>query len=136
MPTPEDIQANAEYFRLADEFVVAPGGANKNNFAKVDLIVSLAKSVGADAVWPGWGHASENPALPNALDAAGIIFMVSSFGRTCRHVFESFSLRPSILEASLTHCALPHDWCRLHRQPANPGLTPGTLLGGAQGALQ
>lgn len=83
MPTPEDIQANAEYFRLADEYVVAPGGSNKNNFAKVDLIVSIAKSVGADAVWPGWGHASENPALPNALDAAGIIFMVRRGSSPC-----------------------------------------------------
>eukprot|EP00241_Pyramimonas_parkeae_P000426 CAMPEP_0114243832 /NCGR_PEP_ID=MMETSP0058-20121206/11005_1 /TAXON_ID=36894 /ORGANISM="Pyramimonas parkeae, CCMP726" /LENGTH=2093 /DNA_ID=CAMNT_0001356709 /DNA_START=141 /DNA_END=6422 /DNA_ORIENTATION=+ len=75
MPTPEDIQANAEYFRIADEFKVVPGGSNKNNFAKVDLIVETAKQVGADAVWPGWGHASENPALPNSLEAAGIVFM-------------------------------------------------------------
>lgn len=28
-----------------------------------------------DAVWPGWGHASENPELPNALGEKGIIFL-------------------------------------------------------------
>lgn len=28
-----------------------------------------------DAVWPGWGHASENPELPDALKAKGIVFL-------------------------------------------------------------
>lgn len=28
-----------------------------------------------DAVWPGWGHASENPELPDALMAKGIVFL-------------------------------------------------------------
>ena len=27
------------------------------------------------AVWPGWGHASENPELPEALSAKGIVFL-------------------------------------------------------------
>lgn len=44
-----------------------PGGANRNNYANVPLIVSLAARVGADAVWPGWGHASEKPELPQSL---------------------------------------------------------------------
>lgn len=30
---------------------------------------------GVDAVWPGWGHASENPQLPTRLAAAGIKFI-------------------------------------------------------------
>jgi hypothetical protein len=43
---------------------------------QVDLIVDVAKRVCADAVWPGWGHASENPALPDALDKHNITFLV------------------------------------------------------------
>lgn len=27
------------------------------------------------AVWPGWGHAYENPELPDALTSKGIIFL-------------------------------------------------------------
>ena len=42
---------------------------------QVDLIVDIAKQVKADAVWPGWGHASEYPSLPNSLEKAGIVFM-------------------------------------------------------------
>ena len=33
----------------------------------MDLIVKVARRCQADAVWPGWGHASENPKLPAAL---------------------------------------------------------------------
>lgn len=30
---------------------------------------------GVDAVWPGWGHASENPKLPTSLASRGIKFI-------------------------------------------------------------
>ena len=58
MATPEDLNANAEFIRFADDFVEVPGGANKNNYANVNLIVDIAEREGVDAVWPGWGHAS------------------------------------------------------------------------------
>ena len=69
MATPEDLKANAEFVRLADSFVEVPAGKNSNNYANVDVIVKIAKEQGVDAVWPGWGHASENPDLPNSLNA-------------------------------------------------------------------
>ncbi|KAM3570261.1 hypothetical protein VYU27_007666 [Nannochloropsis oceanica] len=75
MATPEDLNANAEFIRLADRFVEVPGGSNKNNYANVDLIVQMAQREGVDAVWPGWGHASENPRLPNTLKQLGIKFI-------------------------------------------------------------
>jgi len=75
MATPEDLNANAEFVRLADSFVEVPGGSNKNNYANVDLIVETAIRKGVDGVWPGWGHASENPKLPNALAKNGIQFI-------------------------------------------------------------
>lgn len=42
MATPEDLRANAEYIRLADEFVEVPGGSNNNNYANVVLICDIA----------------------------------------------------------------------------------------------
>lgn len=75
MATPDDLRANAEYIRMADEFVEVPGGSNVNNYANVSLIVSLAKRYSVDAVFAGWGHASENPALPTSLENEGIVFM-------------------------------------------------------------
>lgn len=54
---------------MADECAEVPGGANNNNYANVMLIVDLAERYAVDAVWAGWGHASENPRLPDALAA-------------------------------------------------------------------
>jgi len=45
MTTPEDLRANAEYVRMADQFVEVPGGSNNNNFANVKLIVETAEAV-------------------------------------------------------------------------------------------
>lgn len=67
MATPEDLEANAEYIRMADQYVEVPGGTNNNNYANVDLIVDIAERADVDAVWAGWGHASENPLLPEQL---------------------------------------------------------------------
>ena len=72
MATPEDTQSNAEYIRGADEVILVPGGANNYKYANVPLIVNIAK---CDVVWPGWGHASENPALPRALKENGILWV-------------------------------------------------------------
>ncbi|ONK64464.1 uncharacterized protein A4U43_C07F26320 [Asparagus officinalis] len=75
MATPEDLRINAEHIRIADQFVEVPGGTNNNNYANVQLIVEMAEITRVSAVWPGWGHASENPELPDALSAKGIIFL-------------------------------------------------------------
>ncbi|KAM8865493.1 acetyl-CoA carboxylase 2 isoform 6-T6 [Synchiropus picturatus] len=75
MVTPEDLKANAEYIKMADHYVPVPGGANNNNYANVELIVDIAKRIPVQAVWAGWGHASENPKLPDLLSKAGISFL-------------------------------------------------------------
>ncbi|KAJ3673764.1 hypothetical protein LUZ60_005756 [Juncus effusus] len=75
MATPEDMRINAEHVRIADQFVEVPGGTNNNNYANVQKIVEIAERTQVDAVWPGWGHASENPELPDALGERGIVFL-------------------------------------------------------------
>jgi acetyl-CoA carboxylase/biotin carboxylase 1 len=70
MATPEDLKINAEYIRMADRYIEVPGGTNNNNYANVDLIVDVAERAGVHAVWAGWGHASENPRLPESLAAS------------------------------------------------------------------
>lgn len=69
MATPEDISVSAEHTVMVrvNEMEHVPGGSNANNYANVDLIVEIAEKRQVQAVWAGWGHASENPALPEAL---------------------------------------------------------------------
>ena len=52
---------------MGDVIVDVPGGSNNHNYANVTLIVELARLHGVHAVWAGWGHASENPILPDTL---------------------------------------------------------------------
>jgi len=75
MVTPEDLKANAEYIKMADHYVMAPGGSNNHNYANVELIVEIAKRIPVQAVWAGWGHASENPRLPELLKKNNITFI-------------------------------------------------------------
>jgi acetyl-CoA carboxylase/biotin carboxylase 1 len=75
MATPQDMKANAEFIRLADSFVEVPGGSNANNYANVDVICRIAKEQKVDGVWPGWGHASEKPLLPETCLKLGIKFI-------------------------------------------------------------
>ncbi len=56
-------------------YVQIKGGSNNNNYANVELIVKTAVRCKVQAVWPGWGHASENPALPDALAERGVIWI-------------------------------------------------------------
>lgn len=75
MVTPEDLKANAEYIKMADHYVPVPGGSNNNNYANVELIVDIAVRTQVQAVWAGWGHASENPKLPELLRKESIVFL-------------------------------------------------------------
>ena len=73
MATPEDLRVGAEYIKLANAYEEVPGGKNNRNYANVDVIVDVARRNQCDAVWAGWGHASEFPALPAALASANIV---------------------------------------------------------------
>ena len=51
-------------------------------FSLCTLVINISSSTSqiaertrVSAVWPGWGHASENPELPDALNKKGIIFL-------------------------------------------------------------
>ena len=58
MCTPEDLNVNAEYIRLADQYIQIPGGSSNFNYSNVDLIVDIAERTHAHAVWVGWGFVS------------------------------------------------------------------------------
>ncbi|KAF6175732.1 hypothetical protein GIB67_022734 [Kingdonia uniflora] len=117
MATPEDVRINAEHIRIADQFVEVPGGTNNNNYANVQLIVEMAEITHVDAVWPGWGHASENPELPDALKDKGIIFLgppASSMGALGDKIGSSLIAQAAgvpTLPWSGSHVKIPSDNC-------------------------
>jgi acetyl-CoA carboxylase biotin carboxylase subunit len=65
----------ALHVRVADEaYPIGPAPANES-YLRVDKIVAVAKQAGCDAIHPGYGFLSENPALPEACEKAGIVFI-------------------------------------------------------------
>ncbi|ULT93021.1 hypothetical protein L3Y34_002895 [Caenorhabditis briggsae] len=73
--TEDEMKSASHYLKLADEIVMAPAGSNSKNFANVEVITSLALKSRVDAVYVGWGHASENPELARRLRKNDIIFI-------------------------------------------------------------
>lgn len=50
-------------------------GRASSTYLDVEKVVDCARSAGADALWPGWGFASEKPELVEACEAAGLTFL-------------------------------------------------------------
>lgn len=73
--TDDEMKSASHYLKLADEIIIAPAGKNSANFANVEVITSLALKSRVDAVYVGWGHASENPELARRLRKNNIIFI-------------------------------------------------------------
>ena len=67
---------NSIHLQKADEaYQIGEEGHPVRAYLSVDEIVRVALESGADAVYPGYGFLSENPALPEACAAAGITFV-------------------------------------------------------------
>lgn len=77
-----DPDADAPFVRLADDAIglgpALQSGADGRllpAYCLHDLVVERLVGAGCDAVWPGWGFASEDPEMVDRLDAAGLTFI-------------------------------------------------------------
>src|ERR1022692_828592 len=62
-------------FKADEAYLIGEGKGPVEAYLDVDGIVALAKEKGVDAIHPGYGFLSENPALPRACERAGIAFI-------------------------------------------------------------
>ena len=62
-------------FKADEAYLIGEGKGPVQAYLDVEGIVALAKEHGVDAIHPGYGFLSENPALPRACEAAGITFI-------------------------------------------------------------
>ncbi len=70
-----DADRGALHVRACDEAVHIGASPATDSYLRIDKIIAAAKATGADAIHPGYGFLSENPELPEACQAAGLIFI-------------------------------------------------------------
>jgi len=70
-----DADREALHVRMADEAVHIGSSPAGQSYLLIDKIIAACKATGAQAVHPGYGFLSENPAFPAALEKAGIVFI-------------------------------------------------------------
>ncbi len=67
---------DAPFVRHADQAVELPVKTTPvASYLDHDLLVRTLRSVGADAVWPGWGFVAESPAFVDRLKDIGVRFL-------------------------------------------------------------
>jgi propionyl-CoA carboxylase alpha chain len=67
-----DADARSPHVREADSAVRLPGVSAAGTYLRGDLIIAAARATGADAIHPGYGFLSENPAFARDVVAQGL----------------------------------------------------------------
>ena len=70
-----DADAGAPHVRVANYAVRIGPAPAVESYLNIAAVIDAARRTGADALHPGYGFLSENPALARACDAAGIRFV-------------------------------------------------------------
>ncbi len=70
-----DADREAPFVRFADKAYRIGKAASSESYLRMDTIVEVALSAGADAIHPGYGFLSENAEFAEKVEAAGLIFI-------------------------------------------------------------
>jgi acetyl-CoA carboxylase biotin carboxylase subunit len=95
-----DADRQALHVRMADEAVYIGGSEAKDSYLNIAAILQAAHQSGADAVHPGYGVLSEQPALCELLEEEGIAW-VGPRPETLRAVGDKGSARQVAIDAGV-----------------------------------
>ncbi|MCV6597748.1 MAG: pyruvate carboxylase, partial [Mangrovicoccus sp.] len=96
----EEDKLGLHRFKADEAYKIGEGLGPVAAYLSIDEIIRVAKASGADAIHPGYGLLSENPALVDACDAAGITF-IGPRAETMRALGDKASARRVAIEAGV-----------------------------------
>jgi 3-methylcrotonyl-CoA carboxylase alpha subunit len=70
-----EADAAARHVKLADEAHLIGPAPSRDSYLNIEAIIAAARKSGAEAIHPGYGFLSENPAFADACRAAGLVFV-------------------------------------------------------------
>ena len=70
-----DADRQALHVAMADQAYRLGGNTPSESYLRQDLIVEIARHAGVDAIHPGYGFLSENPAFSDLVSSHGIVFI-------------------------------------------------------------
>src|SRR5262245_65177536 len=72
---PKEDALSLHRFKADEAYQIGEGKGPVQAYLDIDGVLALARDKGLDAIHPGYGFLSENPALARACEAAGIAFI-------------------------------------------------------------
>ena len=103
-----DADTDAPHVREADDAVGLGAAPATESYLNIPKVIDAARRTGADAVHPGYGFLSENPAFAEACEAAGIVF-IGPPAQVLRQMGSKTGTRTTVAKAGV---------------PVVPGVTP------------
>lgn len=134
-----EADARALHVRLADEAVAIGPPPALRSYLNIPRLIQAAVDTGCDAVHPGYGFLSENPAFAQACEAAGITFVGPS-SATLRLLGDKIAARElaaragvPVVPGSTRPLASVEEACELARRIGYPVLLKALAGGGGRG---
>ncbi len=130
---------NARHVEMADEAVLIGPSPSAQSYLKIERIVQACRDTGAEAVHPGYGFLSENPAFCAALEKAGIVFIgpkthaIEAMGDKIASKKLALAAKVSTIPGHNSPIASPDEAVEIARKVGYPVMIKASAGGGGKG---
>ena len=134
-----DADRDALHVEMADEAVHIGAAPAAESYLVIEKMINACKQTGADAVHPGYGFLSEREAFPEALAAAGIVFIgpnanaIAAMGDKIASKKMAASAKVSTVPGFLGEIASPAEAVQIAEDIGYPVIIKASAGGGGKG---
>lgn len=134
-----EVDRTSQHVMYADEAYCIGESVAADSYLNIDKVIEVAKQSNADAVHPGYGFLSENPAFAERCEREGLIF-IGPRAETIRTMGDKMMARRTMLEAGIPvvpgtekNIASPEEAEELCNEIGYPVILKSAMGGGGKG---